>query len=120
MIKNLFFRPAASQSTNESFGTAGEHNDTNEDTYANSSQDSTLVMREVSLRFNLWPLTAQKPTLVISAPDLLLFYRVEGRDRGLFTQFALSFTKQTDLNSLYRICFGAFIVKGQFACRRDR
>lgn len=53
--KNLFFRPAASQSTNESFGTAGEHNDTNEDTYANSSQDSTLVMREVSLRFNLWP-----------------------------------------------------------------
>nr|XP_012780673.1 TRAF2 and NCK-interacting protein kinase isoform X2 [Maylandia zebra] len=38
--------PAASQSTNESFGTAGEHNDTNEDTYANSSQDSTLVMRE--------------------------------------------------------------------------
>lgn len=53
--KNLFFRPAASQSTNESFGTAGEHNDTNEDTYANSSQDSTMVMREVSLRFNLWP-----------------------------------------------------------------
>ncbi|XP_005753656.1 TRAF2 and NCK interacting kinase b isoform X5 [Pundamilia nyererei] len=38
--------PAASQSTNESFGTAGEHNDTNEDTYANSSQDSTMVMRE--------------------------------------------------------------------------
>ncbi|XP_035771061.1 TRAF2 and NCK interacting kinase b [Neolamprologus brichardi] len=38
--------PAASQSANESFGTAGEHNDTNEDTYANSSQDSTLVMRE--------------------------------------------------------------------------
>uniref|UniRef100_A0A3P9C6H5 non-specific serine/threonine protein kinase n=1 Tax=Maylandia zebra TaxID=106582 RepID=A0A3P9C6H5_9CICH len=36
--------PAASQSTNESFGTAGEHNDTNEDTYANSSQDSTLVI----------------------------------------------------------------------------
>uniref|UniRef100_A0AAX7UEL8 non-specific serine/threonine protein kinase n=1 Tax=Astatotilapia calliptera TaxID=8154 RepID=A0AAX7UEL8_ASTCA len=41
--------PAASQSTNESFGTAGEHNDTNEDTYANSSQDSTLVMREFGM-----------------------------------------------------------------------
>ncbi|XP_005753654.1 TRAF2 and NCK interacting kinase b isoform X3 [Pundamilia nyererei] len=41
--------PAASQSTNESFGTAGEHNDTNEDTYANSSQDSTMVMREFGM-----------------------------------------------------------------------
>lgn len=79
--KNLIFRPAASQSTNESFSTTGEHNDTNEDTYANSSQDSTLVMREVSLHVNLWPLTeaaltAQKPTLIISAPVLLLFYWV--------------------------------------------
>uniref|UniRef100_A0A669B4T1 non-specific serine/threonine protein kinase n=1 Tax=Oreochromis niloticus TaxID=8128 RepID=A0A669B4T1_ORENI len=36
--------PAASQSTNESFSATGEHNDTNEDTYANSSQDSTLVI----------------------------------------------------------------------------
>ncbi|XP_039473063.1 TRAF2 and NCK interacting kinase b isoform X4 [Oreochromis aureus] len=41
--------PAASQSTNESFSTTGEHNDTNEDTYANSSQDSTLVMREFGM-----------------------------------------------------------------------
>ncbi|CAI5671088.1 unnamed protein product [Oreochromis niloticus] len=41
--------PAASQSTNESFSATGEHNDTNEDTYANSSQDSTLVMREFGM-----------------------------------------------------------------------
>ncbi|XP_029979227.1 TRAF2 and NCK interacting kinase b isoform X1 [Sphaeramia orbicularis] len=38
--------PAASQSTNESFGVMGGHNDANADSYANSSQDSTLMMRE--------------------------------------------------------------------------
>ncbi|XP_028288098.1 traf2 and NCK-interacting protein kinase-like isoform X3 [Parambassis ranga] len=38
--------PAASQSTNESFGMMGGHNDTHGDSYGNSSQDSTLMMRE--------------------------------------------------------------------------
>ncbi|KAG7231354.1 hypothetical protein INR49_012194, partial [Caranx melampygus] len=37
--------PAASQGTNESFGMMGGHNDTHGD-YGNSSQDSTLMMRE--------------------------------------------------------------------------
>uniref|UniRef100_A0A673ARU8 non-specific serine/threonine protein kinase n=1 Tax=Sphaeramia orbicularis TaxID=375764 RepID=A0A673ARU8_9TELE len=32
--------------TNESFGVMGGHNDANADSYANSSQDSTLMMRE--------------------------------------------------------------------------
>ncbi|XP_030611892.1 TRAF2 and NCK interacting kinase b isoform X2 [Archocentrus centrarchus] len=41
--------PAASQGTNESFGTTGDHNDTNDDSYGNSSQDSTLVMREYGM-----------------------------------------------------------------------
>ncbi|XP_044031984.1 TRAF2 and NCK interacting kinase b isoform X9 [Siniperca chuatsi] len=38
--------PAASQGTNESFGMMGSHNDTHDDSYGNSSQDSTLMMRE--------------------------------------------------------------------------
>ncbi|XP_051249260.1 TRAF2 and NCK interacting kinase b isoform X13 [Dicentrarchus labrax] len=38
--------PAASQGTNESFGMMGGHNDTHDDSYGNSSQDSTLMMRE--------------------------------------------------------------------------
>uniref|UniRef100_A0A4W6FXE9 non-specific serine/threonine protein kinase n=1 Tax=Lates calcarifer TaxID=8187 RepID=A0A4W6FXE9_LATCA len=42
--------PAASQSTNESFSMMGGHNDTHGDAYGNSSQDSTLMMREVSHR----------------------------------------------------------------------
>nr|XP_033494284.1 TRAF2 and NCK interacting kinase b isoform X8 [Epinephelus lanceolatus] len=37
--------PAASQGTNESFGMGG-HNDAHDDSYGNSSQDSTLMMRE--------------------------------------------------------------------------
>ncbi|XP_029979229.1 TRAF2 and NCK interacting kinase b isoform X3 [Sphaeramia orbicularis] len=41
--------PAASQSTNESFGVMGGHNDANADSYANSSQDSTLMMREYGM-----------------------------------------------------------------------
>ncbi|XP_028288097.1 TRAF2 and NCK-interacting protein kinase-like isoform X2 [Parambassis ranga] len=41
--------PAASQSTNESFGMMGGHNDTHGDSYGNSSQDSTLMMREYGL-----------------------------------------------------------------------
>lgn len=41
-------RPAASQGANESFGMMGSHNDTHDDSYGNSSQDSTLMMREVS------------------------------------------------------------------------
>lgn len=48
--KTRTFRPAASQSTNESFGVMGGHNDTHGDSYGNSSQDSTLMMREVSHR----------------------------------------------------------------------
>ncbi|XP_034043309.1 TRAF2 and NCK interacting kinase b isoform X2 [Thalassophryne amazonica] len=41
--------PAASQSANESFGMMGEHNDAHGDSYANSSQDGTLVMREYGM-----------------------------------------------------------------------
>ncbi|XP_074549023.1 TRAF2 and NCK interacting kinase b isoform X3 [Halichoeres trimaculatus] len=41
--------PAASQGTNESFGVMGGHNDSHDDTYANSSQDSTLMMREYGM-----------------------------------------------------------------------
>lgn len=44
----LSFRPAASQSTNESFGMMGGHNDMHGDSYGNSSQEGTLMMREVS------------------------------------------------------------------------
>ncbi|XP_065804706.1 TRAF2 and NCK interacting kinase b isoform X9 [Labrus bergylta] len=38
--------PAAGQGSNESFGGIGGHNDTHDDAYGNSSQDSTLMMRE--------------------------------------------------------------------------
>ncbi|XP_008277309.1 TRAF2 and NCK interacting kinase b [Stegastes partitus] len=41
--------PAASQSTNESFGMMGGHNDAHGDSYGNSSQDSTLMMREYGM-----------------------------------------------------------------------
>ncbi|XP_049420571.1 TRAF2 and NCK interacting kinase b isoform X5 [Epinephelus fuscoguttatus] len=40
--------PAASQGTNESFGMGG-HNDAHDDSYGNSSQDSTLMMREYGM-----------------------------------------------------------------------
>lgn len=43
----LCFRPPASQS-NESFAVMGSHNDAHGDSYGNTSQDSTLMMREVS------------------------------------------------------------------------
>ncbi|XP_008306097.1 TRAF2 and NCK interacting kinase b isoform X7 [Cynoglossus semilaevis] len=41
--------PAASQSTNESLNVVGGHNDGHEDTYGNSSRDSTLMMREYGM-----------------------------------------------------------------------
>ncbi|KAM9839501.1 TRAF2 and NCK interacting kinase b isoform 2-T2 [Aulostomus maculatus] len=41
--------PAASQGTNESFSMMGGHNDTHGDSYGNSSQDSTLMMREYGM-----------------------------------------------------------------------
>ncbi|XP_041817196.1 TRAF2 and NCK interacting kinase b isoform X3 [Chelmon rostratus] len=41
--------PAASQGTNESFGMMGGHNDAHDDSYGNSSQDSTLMMREYGM-----------------------------------------------------------------------
>lgn len=48
IIISLFSRrPAASQGGTESFGMMGSHNDTHDDSYGNSSQDSTLMMREV-------------------------------------------------------------------------
>ncbi len=56
----LSFRPAASQGSNESFGMMGSHNDAHDDSYENSSQDSTLMMREVS-RLSVWPLTWSLP-----------------------------------------------------------
>lgn len=40
----LRVRPAAGQSSGEVYGVMGGHNDS----YGNSSQDSTLMMREVS------------------------------------------------------------------------
>uniref|UniRef100_A0A3B4X2N1 non-specific serine/threonine protein kinase n=1 Tax=Seriola lalandi dorsalis TaxID=1841481 RepID=A0A3B4X2N1_SERLL len=40
--------PAASQGANESFGMMGGHNDSHGDSYGNSSQEGTLMMREVS------------------------------------------------------------------------
>lgn len=49
IIISLFSRrPAASQGGNESFGMMGSHNNTHDDLYGNSSQDGTLMMREVS------------------------------------------------------------------------
>ncbi|XP_078136942.1 TRAF2 and NCK interacting kinase b isoform X6 [Sander vitreus] len=41
--------PAASQSTNESFGMMGGHDDGHDDSFGNSSQDSTLMMREYGM-----------------------------------------------------------------------
>ncbi|XP_036935899.1 TRAF2 and NCK interacting kinase b isoform X6 [Acanthopagrus latus] len=41
--------PAASQGANESFGVMGGHNDAHDDSYGNSSQDSTLMMREYGM-----------------------------------------------------------------------
>ncbi|MED6241366.1 hypothetical protein ATANTOWER_011579, partial [Ataeniobius toweri] len=41
--------PPASQSTNESFGMMGGHNDTHGDSYGDTSQDSTLMMREYEM-----------------------------------------------------------------------
>ncbi|MEQ2204355.1 hypothetical protein XENOCAPTIV_011860, partial [Xenoophorus captivus] len=41
--------PPASQSTNESFGVMGGHNDTHGDSYGDTSQDSTLMMREYEM-----------------------------------------------------------------------
>nr|XP_046226955.1 TRAF2 and NCK interacting kinase b isoform X10 [Scatophagus argus] len=41
--------PVASQGTNESFGVMGGHNDTHDDSYGNSSQDSTLMMVEYGM-----------------------------------------------------------------------
>ncbi|XP_070784244.1 TRAF2 and NCK interacting kinase b isoform X9 [Enoplosus armatus] len=41
--------PAASQGANESFGMMGGHNDTHDDSYGNSSRDSTLMMREYGM-----------------------------------------------------------------------
>lgn len=43
------FRPAASHSANEAFGMMGSHSDGHDDSYGNSSRDSTLMMREVSV-----------------------------------------------------------------------
>uniref|UniRef100_A0A3Q1KBA0 non-specific serine/threonine protein kinase n=1 Tax=Anabas testudineus TaxID=64144 RepID=A0A3Q1KBA0_ANATE len=42
--------PPASQGNNESFAVMGSHNDTHGESYGNSSQDSTLMMREVNKR----------------------------------------------------------------------
>ncbi|TKS87342.1 TRAF2 and NCK-interacting protein kinase [Collichthys lucidus] len=41
--------PAASQGANESFGVMGGHSDGHNDSYGNSSQDSTLMMREYGM-----------------------------------------------------------------------
>ncbi|XP_060920921.1 TRAF2 and NCK interacting kinase b isoform X5 [Labrus mixtus] len=41
--------PAAGQGSNESFGGIGGHNDAHDDSYGNSSQDSTLMMREYGM-----------------------------------------------------------------------
>ncbi|KAM3592969.1 uncharacterized protein V6R79_002898 [Siganus canaliculatus] len=41
--------PAASQGANESFGVMGGHNDGHDESYGNSSQDSTLMMREYGM-----------------------------------------------------------------------
>ncbi|XP_056220916.1 TRAF2 and NCK interacting kinase b isoform X6 [Seriola aureovittata] len=41
--------PAASQGANESFGMMGGHNDSHGDTYGNSSQEGTLMMREYAM-----------------------------------------------------------------------
>uniref|UniRef100_A0A3B5RCY8 non-specific serine/threonine protein kinase n=2 Tax=Xiphophorus TaxID=8082 RepID=A0A3B5RCY8_XIPMA len=47
--------PPASQSTNESFGVMGGHNDAHGDPYGDGTQDSTLMMREVSRSFHANP-----------------------------------------------------------------
>ncbi|XP_075905229.1 TRAF2 and NCK interacting kinase b isoform X13 [Nelusetta ayraudi] len=41
--------PAASHSANEAFGMMGSHSDGHDDSYGNSSRDSTLMMREYGL-----------------------------------------------------------------------
>ncbi|XP_054863195.1 TRAF2 and NCK interacting kinase b isoform X6 [Amphiprion ocellaris] len=77
--------PAASQST-ESFGMMGGHNDSHGDSYGNSSQDGTLMMREklgerrrssaASNGFpgnaNLFPGNANLPDLVQQSPSPLV------------------------------------------------
>ncbi|XP_077952363.1 TRAF2 and NCK interacting kinase b isoform X10 [Gasterosteus aculeatus] len=41
--------PATSEGANEAFGMTGGHNDAHHDSYGNSSQDSTLMMREYGM-----------------------------------------------------------------------
>uniref|UniRef100_A0A673AVA5 non-specific serine/threonine protein kinase n=1 Tax=Sphaeramia orbicularis TaxID=375764 RepID=A0A673AVA5_9TELE len=52
------------QSTNESFGVMGGHNDANADSYANSSQDSTLMINGFPGNTNLFPGNTNLPDLV--------------------------------------------------------
>lgn len=47
-LKMSDFRPAAHQSADESYDMMGGHNNVLEDSYGNSSQDSTMMMREVT------------------------------------------------------------------------
>ncbi|XP_035847192.1 TRAF2 and NCK interacting kinase b isoform X3 [Sander lucioperca] len=76
--------PAASQSTNESFGMMGGHDDGHDDSFGNSSQDSTLMMREKQRRrssaasngfpgnTNLFAGNANLPDLVQQSPSPLV------------------------------------------------
>ncbi|XP_036935905.1 TRAF2 and NCK interacting kinase b isoform X11 [Acanthopagrus latus] len=76
--------PAASQGANESFGVMGGHNDAHDDSYGNSSQDSTLMMREKhrerrrssaasnGFNANLFPGNANLPDLVQQSPSPLV------------------------------------------------
>lgn len=45
------FRPAARQGADEPFDLMGRHNNVHKDAYGNSSQDGTMMMREVSALF---------------------------------------------------------------------
>lgn len=44
----FFSRPAARQGADDSFDLMGGHNNVHEDSYGNSSQDGTMMMREVT------------------------------------------------------------------------
>lgn len=105
-------RPAASQGANEAFGMMGSHSDGQGDAYGNSSQDSTLMMREVSAVTWL-RLTASEPSVTYENtshyPRSVPFCRSTGVEQ-LFEIKRLTESKQTiqtfpsnspSLNSVY-------------------
>ncbi|XP_075905219.1 TRAF2 and NCK interacting kinase b isoform X3 [Nelusetta ayraudi] len=63
--------PAASHSANEAFGMMGSHSDGHDDSYGNSSRDSTLMMREKQRRRSSAPSSNGFLGANANLPDLL-------------------------------------------------